>query len=167
MTADSGADQPDQGIGSSVAEETTRVEAVQYLEGASGHGVFSLLLLVVAAVLVSQGMVGAAVVAGIIAYGVTANGLSIYLWDELRSFFATTFRSDDATTTRTLRPHRVTAEVKAELASGVVMVGGLCVFLVVALALFRTLSPKQAALIAVGGLAVGNLGALGWAYLHS
>lgn len=167
MPSDPGADDPDASIGSSVAEETTRIEAVRYLEGASGHGVFSLLLLVVAAALFSRDMFGAAVVAGAIAYGVAGNGLSIYIWDELRRVFMARFDSGDETATRTLRPHHISAEMKAELASGAVMVGGFCVVLVIALELFRTLGPRRSALIAVGGLAVGNLAALGWAYLRS
>lgn len=166
MPSDAGADDPDR-VGSSVAEETTRIEAVQYLEGASGHGVFSLVLLVVTMALFSQGMLGAAVVAGVIAFGIAANGLSIYIWDELRRMFIDRFESANATATRTLRPHRVSAEMKAELVSGAVMVGGFCVVLVLALALFRTLGFRRSALVAVVGLTIGNLVALGWAYLRS
>lgn len=166
MVSDAG-DDPDQSIGSSVAGETTRVGSVRYLEGASGHGVISLIFLLLAAVLLSQGLFGAAVVASIVAYGVAGNGLSIYMWDELRSFFVRTFESGGVTPTRTLRPHRISAEMKAEMASGGVMVGGFCVVLAAALALLRTQGFRQSAVIAIGVLAVGNLGALGWTYLRS
>jgi hypothetical protein len=166
MTAGSGADDSDRYAGSTVAEETTRVEAVRYLEGVSGHGVFSLLLLSVAAVLFAHGQFGSAVMAGIVAYGVAINGLSIYLWDELRRFFEASLDRSDETVTRTLVPHRISAETKAELASGAVMVGGFSVVLGITLVLLRTLGFERTALVAAGGLAVGNLGALGWTYVR-
>jgi len=167
MTADSGADDSEHSVGSTVAEETTRVEAVHYLEGASGHAVSSLLLLLLAAALFVLGRSGVTVVMVLIAYGVAANGFSIYIWDQLRKVFKTAFESDDGSPTRTLRPHHVSPEMKAEVATGAVMIGGLCVFLVVAVSLFRTLGVKRSALIAMVGLAVGNFSALGWTYLRS
>jgi len=167
MPSDSGADDSERSIGSTVAEETTRIEAVHYLEGASGHAVSSLVLLLLATVLFVLEQSGVAMVMVLVAYGVTANGLSIYIWDELRRIFEAAFESDDGSPTRTLRPHHVSPEMKAEVAAGAVMVGGLCVVLVAALSLFRTFGLNRSALIATSGLAVGNFGALGWLYLRS
>jgi len=161
MPSESPDDDRDHSAGSTVSEETTRVPAVRYLEGASGHGVLSLLFLLIAAGLLHGGMFGEALLAGIVAYGVAINGLTIYLWDKFRLYFETAFDSDEHAATRTLTPHRVSAEMKAELASGAVIVGGLGVFLGIVLAMFRTLGFQQTVLLAVGGLALGNLGVLG------
>jgi len=153
------------GIDSTVAEEVTRVEAVHYLEGASGHGVLSLLFLLGAVILSQAGIAGGSVMAVVVAYGVALNGLSIYAWDRLRLYFATVVGDDDGeTASRELTPHRISTEMKAELLTGFTMVGGFAVALAVGLGVLRTVGPGAALSLSVGTLAVVDAGALVWTY---
>lgn len=149
-------------VDSTVAEEVTRVEEVHYLEGASGHGVLSLAFLLGAVVLAAVGARGAGAMAVVVAYGVALNGLSIFAWDRLRLYFAgvAEAREADDGATRDLTPHRLSAEMKAELLAGFTMVGGFTAALGVGLAIFRTVGVRVAIILAVGALAVGNVGAL-------
>jgi len=152
-------------VGSTVAEETVRIERVRYLEGASGHAVLSLVVVLVAGVLLYQNRRGVAVVVLLVSYGVALNGLSIFIWDKLRVYFESTFGGERAEApNRTLTAHQVSTEMKAELAAGAAMVGGFIAFLLLVLGLLRTLGPQQALILAVGCLILGCLAGLGWAY---
>jgi len=159
-------EQPDR-VGATVAGETTRIDAIAYLEGATGHGVFSLVLLVCAVVLLARSRVGVAVVFGLIAFGVSLHGLSIYAWDELRLAFLTRFERDETRTDRTLTPHRASPEMKAEMAAGAVMVGGLSVTLGVVLWLSRTLPLRQILVVSFTALAVADVAGIAWSYVRS
>jgi hypothetical protein len=167
MPSDHPEDEGSTQVGSTVAEETIRVPAVRYLEGATGHAVLSLLFLLATAVLFARDMPGAALVTGLIACGVSINGLSIYLWDRLRTKFVSRFRRNDTPTTRTLTPPRIPTRMKAEMAAGAVMVGGFCALLGLAVATFRVLEVHQAVILAVGTLGLANIAALGVAYSRS
>jgi hypothetical protein len=149
-------------VGSTVEEETTRVEAVRHLQGASGHGVVSLVMLAVAGGLFVTGLPGVAALAVVVAYGVALNGFSIWAWDELRAYVETELAGDDRAPSRTLTPHRPSAEMSAELVSGALLVGGFLVLVALALALLRVLTVRQTVVVAVVGLAAANLGALWW-----
>lgn len=152
-------------IDSTVAEEVTRVEAVRYLEGASGHGVLSLLFLVVAVVLSQVEVWGGSAMALVVAYGVALNGLSIYAWDELRRYFAGVVEDrDDGAAERALTPHRLSTEMKAELLTGFTMVGGFAAVLAVGLRILRTVGLELAIYLSVAALALANVGALAWKY---
>jgi hypothetical protein len=154
-------------IDTTVDGEVTRVDAVTYFEGASGHAVLSLGFLVAAVALLRLGVVGAAVIAVLVGYGVALNGLSIYAWDELRAYFGSRFATEeDRETERTLTPHTVSTEMKAELLTGLTMVGGFALVLTVTLRIFEGLGTRATVYLSVGALAVGNLAALGWTY-HS
>jgi hypothetical protein len=163
-TPDGDGDSP---VGSSIAEETTRIGAVQYLQGASGHGVFSLLFATLTAGLLMTDRFEMAVLTAVVAYGIALNGVSIYLWDELRLYFRDAFDREEASPTRTLRPHRVSAELKAELVAGALLVGGLAVVIGLLVGAVRTTGPRRAVVLAVGALAVGDCGALWWTYVRS
>jgi hypothetical protein len=154
-------------IDSTVAEEVTRVEAVRYLEGASGHGVLSLLFLVVAVVLSQVEVWGGSAMALVVAYGVALNGLSIYAWDELRRYFAGVVedRDDGEAAERELTPHRFPTEMKAELLTGFTMVGGFAAALAVGLRILRAIGLELAIYLSVAALALANVGALAWKYL--
>jgi len=161
-SADNGQDEP---VGSTIAEETVRIETVRYLEGASGHAVLSLVVILVAGVLLYQDRRGVAVVVLLVAYGVALNGLSIFIWDKLRVYFESTLWGEHGETApRTLAPHRVSTAMKAELAAGAAMVAGFILFLLLVLSLFRTLGSQHTLILAVGGLMLGCLAGLGWAY---
>ena len=167
MPADPDGKDRTRSVGSSVAEETTRVESVRYLEGASGHAVLSLVFLAGAGTLYWLNVGGVAVLVGVVAYGVALNGLSIYLWDRLRILFETRFERDGESVARTLTPHRVSVEMKAELAAGAVLVGGFIVVLALAVEAFRVLGVQRTGVFAVVALALGDLGALAWTYARS
>lgn len=164
---DGSSDDAEAPIDPTVDAEVTRVEGIRYLEGASGHGVLSLLFLLAAAALAEVGRTGAAVMALVIAYGVALNGLSIYAWDRLRTYFASVVRGTDDGPSRALVPHRISTEMKAELLAGFAMVGGFVVALGVALGVVRAVGPGLAVPLAVGTLAAGNLLALGRTYYAS
>lgn len=154
-------------VGSTVADETTRVEAISYLEGATGHGVFSLVLVISATVLLTRERVGVAVVVGLIALGVSLHGLSIYTWDELRRVFLARFERNADGTDRSLTPHTVSAEMKAEMVVGAVMVGGLSISLGLLLWLSRSLPLKWFLIISFMSLAGANLAGIAWSYIRS
>lgn len=140
-------------------DEVTRVEAVRYLQGVSGHGVFSTLFLVVSAALLWWGRLGIAVVTVVVAFGIALNGLSIYAWDRLRERFEAAV--DDGTAPdRTLTPYRLSPEMKAELLAGATMIGTLCVGFVAATALPRLVGVRGALWLSMLLLGLGNLAGL-------
>lgn len=164
-------------------DEVTRVKAVGYLEGASGHGAASTLFLLVGGLLFSLGRWGGGVVAILVAFGVSLNGLSIYAWDRLRARLrpvverrgererdATEGRAQAATgeerptSARDIVPYRPSPAMLAELLAGLIMVGGFVGILGLGLLTLELLGPRPAVYLAVGGLAVGNLSGLWWAY---
>ncbi|MFB6211206.1 MAG: hypothetical protein ABEI76_06690 [Halobacteriales archaeon] len=158
---------PQSPLDTDVDGEVTRIDAVQYLEGASGHSVLSLLFLLVGAGLLYAGKWGAGVIAVIIAFGVTLNGLSIYTWDRLRAFFITTISHTDSEDTgehRTLDVYRPSPEMKAEMLAGIVMVGGFVLGLVCIYFALQLLGSEQVISLLIAGLAIGNVGGLGWSY---
>ena len=148
-------------------DEVTRVEAVSYLEGASGHGVASTLFLLAAGPLLYLGEWGGGVVAVIVAFGVAVNGFSIYAWDRLRELLRPVVERDGERPERSLTPYRPSTEMRTELLSGLIMVGGFALLLRVGLLTLDLFGPRRTVYLAVGGLGAGNLGALGWTYYTS
>ncbi|MFA1610875.1 hypothetical protein [Halobellus rubicundus] len=164
-----------------LADEVTRVSAVSYLQGATGHGVGSLAFLLV-------GVVGFAVTdSPAVGFGgvasaclMSGNGLSLYLWDRVRdaavagdSAASDRGRRDDDSggadgsgdaVDRTLSPPSLSAEHRAELASGLVQVVGLVVVLAAVFFVFRRLGVTYGSYLLGGVLAVGNLAALALAW---
>lgn len=158
----------DRSVDSTVSGEVTRVEAVSYLEGGSGHAVGSLVFLFGGVLLVALDAWGAGVTTVVVAYGVALHGLSIYLWDALRAYLSGVFDADDADSdddpSRTLTPHSVSTEMKSEMLTGFAMVVGLVAGFGVVLVALRVVGPRFTAYLAIGMLAVGDVGALTWAY---
>ncbi|MFC6941882.1 hypothetical protein ACFQE8_18190 [Salinirubellus sp. GCM10025818] len=148
-------------------DEVTRVEAVSYLEGASGHAVFSTLFLVAAGLLLYLGIWGGGVVAVVIAFGVALNGFSIYVWDRLRDLLRPVVESDGDRRDRTLTPYRPSPEMRVELLSGLLMVGGFAVVLGLGILSIDLFGPRTVVYLGVSALGVGNVGALGWKYYTS
>lgn len=156
---------PKSSIDSTVAEEVTRVEWVRYLQGASGHAVLSLSFLVAAMLFVRLDRAGVGAMAVVVAYGVALNGISIYAWDRLRIYFASVVASpDDARSPRTLTPHRIPTEMKAEFLTGFTMVVAFSAALAFGMAALRTIGFGLAAYLAVGVLAFGNVVTLAWKF---
>ncbi|MEF8867742.1 MAG: hypothetical protein V5A85_04430 [Haloarculaceae archaeon] len=145
-------------------DEVTRVEAVRYLEGAAGHGVASTLFLLAAGPLLYLGEWGGGVVAVLVAFGVAVNGFSIYAWDRLRELLRPAVERDGELTDRSLTPYRPSTEMRTELLSGLIMVGGFALLLRVGLLALDLFGPRRTVYFAVGGLGAGNLGALWWTY---
>jgi hypothetical protein len=73
-------------------------------------------------------------------------------------------RSTEADRTRTLQPPRISTEAKAQLGAGFLMIGTFVVMLVLLFEALTRLGPRVGFLLLFGGLAVGNLGVLGWLY---
>jgi hypothetical protein len=156
---------PRSSIGSEIEGEVTRIEQVRYLEGLSGHSVISLLFLALSGVLVWIGARSIAWVTLIVASGVILNGVSISLWDWLRARIAPLVeRPPDADSTRTLQPHRISTEAKAQLGAGFLMIGTFVVTLALLFEMLTRLGPRAGFFLLFGGLAIGNIGALGWVY---
>jgi hypothetical protein len=144
-------------------DEVIRLEQVRLLQGATGHGVFSTLALAAAGLLLAVGERGPAVLLVVLAYGIALNGLSIYAWDDLRARAEARFergREPD----RALTPHRISAEMKAELLAGLVIAGSLILVLGVSFRLAQLLGIGTMLPLSIAGLAVGNVGALWRAY---
>jgi hypothetical protein len=156
---------PRSSIGPEIEGEVTRVEQVRYLKGLSGHSVISLPFLAVSGILAWTGARSIAWVTLIVASGVILNGVSIYLWDWLRARITPLVeRPTEADRTRTLQPHRISTEAKAQLGAGFLMIGTFVVALALSFEALTRLGPRVGFFLLFGGLVIGNLGALGWAY---
>ncbi|MFB6251424.1 MAG: hypothetical protein ABEI27_07025 [Halobellus sp.] len=155
-----------------LADEVTRVAGVSYLQGATGHSIGSLgflLLGVVGLVVIESAAVGAGAVAS--ASLLSANGVSIYLWDRVRDVVAETPSNegdDDGgrarDSERTLSPPALSAEHKAELTGGLVQVVGLVTVLAVVIGTIRILGIERGSYLLGALLAAGNLVALALAW---
>jgi hypothetical protein len=158
----------EQSVDSTVSGEVTRVEAVRYLQGAAGHAVGSLGFLFGGVLLVGLGAWGAGVVAVVVAYGVALHGLSIYVWDEFRTYLTALFDAREGDTdegsTRTLTPHSVSTETKTEILAGFVMTVGLVVGFGAVLTALRVAGPQVTLYLTTGALALGDIGAVVWTY---
>lgn len=145
-----------------VTGEVTRVEAVAYLQGMTGHAVVSLLSLLLggAGYWATGGIVFA--FAGLVGgFLLTANGLSIYLWDFVQEYVLSQETADpDGDPDRTLSPPSMSNEHKAELAAGFVQVLGIVVAVSVALGMVRRFGVARGLFLLGGLLAVSNLGVL-------
>jgi hypothetical protein len=139
-------------------DEVTQVEAVGYLEGASGHAVFSTLFLVVAGLLLYLGIWGGGVVAVVVAFGVALNGFSIYVRDRLRDLLRPVVDPDGEQGDRSFTPYRPSPEMRAELLSGLIMIGGFVVVLGLVILSLDLFDQRTVVYLAVGALGVGNVG---------
>jgi hypothetical protein len=146
-------------------DKVTRVEAVTYLQGVSGHGVVSTLFLSLTAGLAAIGRWGTAMLTVIVAYGVAANGVSMYAWDAVHARIRPPAEDDGPD--RELRAHRLSAETKADLAGGFVIAAGIVGIAAVGTVAVRYggLDGRTAVILAGGALAVGKVGALLRQYL--
>jgi len=145
-----------------IESEVTRVEAVEYLEGASGHGVASLLFLAGGCYFLVTAEPAIAWACIAVAALLTANGVSIYAWDTLRERFRSTWERPDDRSGRTLQPHRLSKETTAELKAGFVMVGAFVAVVLVGLGVLRLFDPRILGYLFVAGLVVANAAALVW-----
>jgi len=148
-----------------IEDEVTRVEYVEYLEGATGHAVFSTLFIAAGGLFLvtgpetfGWGLVG-------IATAISANGLSIYGWDRLRERFRVEDRSDGPD--RELTYHRPSNETQAELKAGFVMLVALVAGLLLVTAGLEYLGVRWVVYLFVVFLGAGNLGALVWSIRSS
>jgi len=148
-----------------IEDEVTRVEYVTYLEGATGHAVFSTLFLAVGCYFLTTGQEQVMWVFVGLATAISANGFSIYVWDQLRD----RFRREDspAAPDRTLTYHRPSNETQAELKAGFVMVGTLVVALLLVNTGLRYLGVQYLAYTIFALLSASNIGALVWSIQSS
>lgn len=142
--------------------EVTRVEAVKYLQGSTGHGLGSLGLLAVGAIglwatsRVEIG-IGALVAAGL----VSINGLSLFAWDSIRDYVESRAgEHEDSGQSRTIAPPSMSVEQKAEMVASLVQMLVLVAILFAAIEMVLLLGIRTGAYLLGGVIAVGNLGAL-------
>jgi hypothetical protein len=148
-------------------DEVTRVDGVAYLRGMSAHAAGSSLFLCPTATFAALGRWGAATLTLVVAYGVAANGLSMYAWDEVHARTRATEENEEPD--RELTVHRLSPETKADLLAGLVIALGVVAVAVVATAAFRYagLNVRTAVVLGGGGLAVANVCTLLWQQLTS
>ncbi|PSQ29532.1 hypothetical protein BRD09_06065 [Halobacteriales archaeon SW_10_68_16] len=144
-----------------IESEVTRVDAVRYLQGALGHAIGSTLFLGLAGMLWLVGYEQLGYVSVAVAFLVSANGLSIWAWDRLQSYFAARTPEREATDDRrTLTANPLEADSWIELKAGAVMTGVFVALLVAGRFALQMFGPRLFAFLCVGCLALGNLVAL-------
>ncbi|PSQ56023.1 MAG: hypothetical protein BRD23_09865 [Halobacteriales archaeon SW_9_67_25] len=144
-----------------IESEVTRVEAVRYLQGALGHAVGSTLFLGGAGLVWLLGHDRVAYVSVAVAFLVSMNGLSIWAWDRLQSYFAArTPQREDTDDRRTLTANPLEADSRVELKAGAVMTAVFVALLVVGRLGLQLLGPRLFAFLCVGCLAAGNVAAV-------
>ena len=146
--------------------EVTRAEEIEYLEGATGHAVASMVFVMVGGyVFWSTGSLGLSGVAFAAALLVSANRLSIYLWDRARNYVRseTEDTSDDGPT-RELTPASFSAEGKETLVGGFTQLATLIAVLLLCGGVLQLVDPQTGVVLIVGGVVVGNIGGLLWVY---
>lgn len=145
-----------------IAGEVTRVEWVEYLQGATGNGVGSLGFLVLGGLafyITGRAVFGFGALIG--SSLLSANGLSLYAWDRVRTYVESGAEDDAATeSTRELSPHTLSTVHRAELVGGLVQVAGLVTILVVTVEVFRRTGFRTGAYLLASVLVVGNVCAL-------
>ncbi len=155
------ADRPASGDERAIEGEVTRVGAVRYLQGALGHAVGSTLFLGSAGLVWLLGFVRVAYVSVAVAFLVSANGLSIWAWDGLQSYFAArTPEHEETDDRRTLTANPLEADSRVELKAGAVMTAVFVALLVLGRLGLQLLGPRLFASLSVGCLAAGNVAAL-------
>lgn len=145
-------------------DEVVRIEAVKYLMGASGHGALSTLFLILWGLLVALGEWSLGLIVLVVAAGIGVNGVSLFVWDRLTERFEMSAESVDRTTTRTLRPHRISSEMRAEMLAGFVMVSVFVLLVTVVVLTIQALEARTAVYLSASVLALGNLTSLAWWY---
>jgi uncharacterized membrane protein (DUF485 family) len=141
--------------------EVTRLEAVKYLQGALGHAVGSTLFLVLGGLLWVGEYEIFSVVSIAVAFLVSANGLSIWAWDRLRSYFwARSEVPENPESTRELTARPFALESRVEIQAGVVMILVFVALLLLARFSLQFLDPRTFGYVFVGVLSVGNITAL-------
>jgi len=145
-----------------LTDEVTRVQAVTYLQGATGHGVGSLGFLLLGGIgYWATGWAALGFGGLVCAFLLTANGLSIYLWDSIQAYvFSKRPPAEDPAPTRTLSGPSLSTEHRAELIAGLTQVTGLVVALLLVVGVFRRFGVERGSYVLGAGLAVGNLAAL-------
>jgi hypothetical protein len=156
-----------------IADEVTRFSGVASLQGATGHGIGSLGFLlggIVGFVVLDSPSVG---FGGVVSASLlSANGVSIYLWDRIRDAVIvgapnggdTANQSPDEESGRTLSPPSLSAEHKAELVGGLGQIVGLLAVLAGVIGAVRVLGVERGSYLLGGLLAAGNLAALAFAW---
>lgn len=145
-----------------IAGEVTRVEWVEYLQGANGNGLGSLGFLALGGLgvwITGRAVIGFGALVG--ASLLSANGLSIYAWDRVRTYVES--RSGDETDTessRELTPHTLSTVHRAELAGGFVQIACFVAILFVTVEVFRRTGVRNGAYLLASVIAVGNVAAL-------
>lgn len=141
--------------------ETTRIDAVRYLQGALGHALGSNLFLLAGGLLWVRDYEILAFTCVAMAFLLSANGFSIWAWDRLRSYFATrSARPEEVEPARELTASPLSAESRVEMQAGAVMVLVFVGLLVLGRVGSQFLGPRTVGYLSVGLLSLGNVAAL-------
>ena len=144
--------------------EVTRVKSIEYLQGATGHAIGSLTFLAVGGVVFwVTGSLGIGLASFACAFLLSANGLSIYLWDQVRDYVrsADEDASDDEQT-RDLTAHSISMEGKEGIIATFTQFVALIAALLLCGGVIQLVGPRNGMYVIAGVMAVGNAGALVW-----
>lgn len=148
-------------IGGEIEDEVTRTEAVRYLQGALGHAVGSILFLLLGGLLWVVEYTLLAFVSIAVVFLLSANGLSIWAWDRLRTYFAArTAHPGETDLTRTLVASPLSVESRVEIKAGAVMTLVFIGLLVLGRFALELLGVRPFGYLLVGVLGGGNIAAL-------
>ena len=148
-----------------IADEVTRAETVEYLQGAIGHAVGSNLFLLLSGLLWVLEHRSLAVISIAGAFLISANGLSIWAWDRLRAYFAARNPPQEETEpTRTLKASPLSRESRVGIQAGAIMTLAFIGLLLLGRLALRFFSPRLLGYLGVGCLCLGNFLALGRAF---
>lgn len=150
-----------------IAGEVTRVEAVKYLRGATGHGLGSLGLLGVGVVgMWATGRPEFGFGALVAAWLVTMNGLSLFAWDWIRDYVHSVMpQPEESGPERTIATPSMSSEQKAEMVAGFAQILVLIGIIFVSIEIFLLFGTRTGSYVLGGALAIGNASALlvaGW-----
>lgn len=138
--------------------EVTRVKSVNYFQGATGHAVGSTLFLLLGGLLWTLAYQSLAVVIVGMAGLISANGLSIWAWDQLRTcFMSRAADSEGADQQRELTVRPLATDSRVELQAGGVMLLTLVGLLVAGRFALEFLSARSFGYLCVAVLMVGNV----------
>ena len=144
--------------------EVTHGDEIEYLEGATGHAIGSLVFLAIGGgVFWATGSVGIGLAGFACAFLLTANGLSIYLWDQVRDYVR--LRDEAASNegpTRELTPHSLSVEAKEGIIATFTQFVAIVSALLLCGGVIQLVGPQNGMYLISGVIAVGNVGALVW-----
>ena len=147
-----------------IAGEVTRDESIEHLQGATGHAVGSLAFLAVGgSVFWVTGSLGIGLAGFACAFLLSANGLSIYLWDRVREYVRSgAENASDEEPTRDLTGPSISTEAKEGMVATFTQIVAIVAALIFCGGVIRVVGARIGTYLIAGVIAAGNVGALLW-----